>query len=327
MRELIRRRPLVTFYVAAVLIGIAAILFRDSTPEWFVAFMEWLKEHQLPGNVVTLVMYSVENQPAFLKTVLFPAAPTLAALLVVAIGWGRSGLAELFSRLLPWRGEVGWRRGLAVYAVITAVYIALALLMMVRAHQLGNHEGLDAVLASFGSLPIVMLAMLAVLPYVDGGALLEELGWRGYMLPRMLEFFRTPLVAAIVLGLLWGVWHMPRDLPVLMAGSEAFDTRFGGLGGYVWEWVTFCLGTVMITIICTYAFNVTGGSALAAILVHGAGNTISVNILRLTGGRFVEWGGIKWDLTDFYIWPIAIAIAVLAGPQLGRIAAPPAPRR
>jgi membrane protease YdiL (CAAX protease family) len=327
MRDLIRRRPLVTFYVAAVLIGISAIVFRDSTPEWFVAFMKWLQERQLPGNVVTLLIYSVENQPAFLKTLLFPAAPTIAALLIVTIGWGRAGLVELFSRLLPWRGSVGWRRGLAVYGTMTVIYIALALLMMVRAHQLGSHQGLDMVLASLGTLPIVMLGMLAALPYVDGGAMLEELGWRGYMLPRMLEFFRTPLVAAVVLGVLWGLWHMPRDLPVFMAGSEAFASRFGGLGGYVQEWVTFCLGTVMLTIICTYAFNVTGGSALAAILVHGAANTISVNILRLTGGRMIEWGGITWDVTDLYIWPIAIAIVVLAGPQLGRIAAPANPQR
>lgn len=318
MRELIRRRPIVTFYVAAVVIGVAAILSRNATPAWFVAFMKWLAENELPGNVVTVVAYSLQHNPQFLTTVLFPFAPTIAALLIVAIGWGRPGLAELASRLLPWREGVGWRRGLAVYGTITAVYIALALLLMVRSYQLGHHEGLDAVLASLGTLPIAVIAMLAVLPYVDGGAMLEELGWRGYMLPRMLEYFRTPLVAAVVLGLLWGLWHMPRDLPVLMAGDAAFAARFGDWGGYASEWLVFCFGTVMGTIICTYAFNLTGGSALAAILVHGASNTISVNILRLTGDRFVEWGGIRWDVTDFYTVPIALAIVLIAGPQLGR---------
>ena len=121
MRELIRRRPIVTFYAAAVLIGVAAILVRNATPAWFVTFIQWLGEHELPGNVVTVVAYSLQHNPQFLTTLLFPLAPTIAALLIVSLGWGRAGLVELASRLLPWRDGVGWRRGFAVYGTITAV--------------------------------------------------------------------------------------------------------------------------------------------------------------------------------------------------------------
>lgn len=317
MRDLVRRRPISTFFVAAVLFGAAAILFRGPSLTLFNPFIEWLAAAHLPGNFVTVLAYSLDH-PAFALTLLFPLAPTLAALLVTAIGWGRAGLLELLSRFKPWREGVGWRRGLQIYGVITAVYLVIALVIMVRSYHLGNTDGLDALSTVIGTTPFAMLAWLALLPYFDGGALAEELGWRGYALPRLMGILRTPLAAAVVLGVLWGVWHMPRDLPVFLSGAAAFDARFGGIGGYLSEWTNFILGTIGSTIICTYVFNLTGGSVIAPILVHGASNTIKVNILRFTGDRTFEWQGFHVDITDLFQLPIVLAVLLLAGPELGR---------
>jgi membrane protease YdiL (CAAX protease family) len=225
---------------------------------------------------------------------------------------------ELLSRFKPWREGVGWRRGLQVYGTITAVYLVIALVLMVRSYSLGNTAGLDTLLSIIGTAPISILAWLALLPYVDGGALSEELGWRGYALPRLMESMRTPLTAAIVLGVLWGLWHMPRDLPVFLSGAAAFEARFGGIGGYLIEWTNFILGTIGSTILCAYVFNLTGGSVIAPILVHGASNTIKVNILRFTGDRNFEWHGLQVDITDLFALPLVLAVLLLAGPQLGR---------
>lgn len=317
MRDLVRRRPIATFFITAVLFGTVAILIRGPSLAFFDPFIAWLAAQHLPGNFVTVLVYSLD-QPWFALTLLFPLAPTLAALVVTAVGWGRAGLLELCSRLKPWRDGVGWRRGLQVYGVITAVYLVIALVLMVRSYHLGNTDGLDTLLKIIGATPLAILTWLALLPYVDGGALAEELGWRGYALPRLMEAMRTPLAAAIVLGVLWGVWHMPRDLPVLLSGAEAFEARFGGLGGYLLEWTNFILGTIGSTILCAYVFNLTGGSVIAPILVHGASNTIKVNILRFTGDRNFEWQGMQVDITDLFLLPIVLAVLLLAGPQLGR---------
>lgn len=317
MRDYIRRRPVTSFFITAVLFGTFAILIRGPSLGFFNPFIAWLAAQHLPGNFVTVLVYSLDH-PWFALTLLFPLAPTLAAIAVTAIGWGRSGLLELFSRLKPWRDGVGWRRGLQVYGVITAVYLTIALVLMVRSYHLGNTAGLDTLSMIIGTTPFAMLTWLALLPYVDGGALSEELGWRGYALPRLMEVMRTPLAAAVVLGVLWGVWHMPRDLPVFLSGAAAFDARFGGIDGYLIEWTNFVLGTIGSTILCAYVFNLTGGSVIAPILVHGASNTIKVNILRFTGDRTFEWQGFQVDITDLFLIPIVLAVLLLAGPQLGR---------
>jgi hypothetical protein len=57
---------------------------------------------------------------------------------------------------------------------------------------------------------------------------------------------------------------------------------------------------------------------IAPILVHGASNTIKVNILRFTGDRTFEWQGFQVDITELFLIPIVLAVLLLAGPQLGR---------
>jgi len=108
------------------------------------------------------------------------------------------------------------------------------------------------------------------------------------------------------------------ELALTEALARSFDARFGGIGGYLSEWTNFILGTIGSTIICTYVFNLTGGSVIAPILVHGASNTIKVNILRFTGDRTFEWQGFHVDITDLFQLPIVLAVLLLAGPELGR---------
>lgn len=166
--------------------------------------------------------------------------PSIAALLLTAV-WGRgAGLKQLLGRLLIWRVGVQW------YALMIIGFPLVATCAVVISNWL---TGGDVALQPFSLsylLPIVIFQFL-----IPG--LGEELGWRGYALPRMLQRM-TPMVTAVVLGLVHLCWHLP-----------------GFWMGMGFHNVPFWLGTLWIipfTIIFVWVYNNTRGSLLIAALFH-----------------------------------------------------------
>jgi membrane protease YdiL (CAAX protease family) len=92
-----------------------------------------------------------------------------------------------------------------------------------------------------------------------GGSLGEEPGWRGYVLPRLLENYR-PLVASLILGVIWAGFHAPIDL------------SHGFMGEGVVAILTRLIWTLPLTLLFTYFFMNTNGSLLIAILLHTSVN-------------------------------------------------------
>ena len=119
------------------------------------------------------------------------AAPTISATILTAAWQGKTGLRELYARLVQWRFGIKW------YALILLGIPFLGWLTTLVA-------GANPVYVL--STPAFAISILLNLMYT--GPLCEELGWRGYALPRLLRQF-NPLVASLILGLFWGVWHLP----------------------------------------------------------------------------------------------------------------------
>ena len=115
-------------------------------------------------------------------------------------------------------------------------------------------------------LPPVMIVPIGVLIWLVG-AYPEEYGWRGYALDRLQDRF-NPLGASLILGVLWGLWHLP--LHFIEGTTQAVIP--------VWE---FVLQTILLSVLYTWLFNKTGGSVLVASLFHAAGN--------LTGAVIPYW--------------------------------------
>jgi uncharacterized protein len=117
-------------------------------------------------------------------------------------------------------------------------------------------------LAALGG-PSYLLSYLATfaLVVVLGGPLFEEIGWRGFALPRM-EPLHGPLLASVILGLLWALWHLPEFL----VPSWATSSGAASLGGKI----LFALTAIMFSIVTTWVFNNTKASVLLAILVHAS---------------------------------------------------------
>lgn len=95
------------------------------------------------------------------------------------------------------------------------------------------------------------------------GPLPEEIGWRGYAQER-LRARMTPLVASLVLGSVWALWHVPLFFVP--------DTFQAGLGfGSPRSWI-FLLSMVPLSVLITWVWEKTRRSTLSAALVHFSGN-------------------------------------------------------
>lgn len=175
------------------------------------------------------------NHPLFFLAVY---APAIAALVLVGARQGAAGLRRFLGRLAVRRCPLPWLAFLL--AGVPLVFYAGSALK-------GNLMAEPFPFASAGPL-----AAALALGAIKGPV--EELGWRGFALP-LLQRRLAPAGAALVLGLVWGVWHLPA---FLLAGTQQSAWSFG----------PFLAGTVAISVIATSLYNATRGSILLAAVLH-----------------------------------------------------------
>jgi len=138
----------------------------------------------------------IENLTLPVLLALF-AGPSTAGIVMTRVVSGRAGLHELLSRLLRWRLGARWYAAAVLFApvLVTTVLLALALISPAFMPAIGAADD-KATLVLFG----IGWGLV-------GGGLLEELGWTGFAVP-MLRRQYGALTTALVVGLLWGVWHI-----------------------------------------------------------------------------------------------------------------------
>jgi uncharacterized protein len=185
------------------------------------------------------------------------AGPFLAAFVMTGVTEGREGVGRLLRRFVLWRVGLGWY---------------LFALIVIPATQVLGVIVLTGTLPSFEVLtPVYVLSYLGsfVVVLIFGAPLGEEPGWRGFALPR-LQQLRGPLVGSLILGILWGFWHLP------LFWITAWD-----LPPSVLNIVLFIANVALMAIIYTWVFNNTKGSLLIAILLHTSFNAFSNGPLPL----------------------------------------------
>lgn len=174
--------------------------------------------------------------------------PTLAALLTAGIVYGRDGLRALWARVSRWR----IRPRLLALALLGPLLGSAALI------ALAYFAGVDMTPGQDG-IPVPKLIIIFFFFAVVDGPIGEEIGWRGFLLPRLLEKHGA-IVASLIVGLVWFAWHVPL---YLATGRETLSLAFC---------VGYALNNVAFSFIHTWFFLRSGGSALLAILLHTAGN-------------------------------------------------------
>src|SRR5215218_7650610 len=169
--SLVKRHPIITFFVLTYVIT-------------------WAIESPL-----VFLTDSVTATQNLVLVMLASNVPSVVAIVLTAIVLGRGALRKLLGRLLIWRVNPFWY--LVVFlgpVALTGGVVLLNALMGGPALSLG--------------MTLVGAAIFFAFSVVPGSALGEEIGWRGYVLPRM-QSRMSALSASLLIAPIWGLWHLP----------------------------------------------------------------------------------------------------------------------
>lgn len=266
------------------------------------SFRAFLRRHSLVAGLVLMFAFTWPIELAWADVLPFEVPFALylflgwgfiaAALLMTGLTLGRAGVVALLKRYLIWR--VGWRWYAAAFLLYPAIFIAAIAL---NAAWTGAAVDFGETVASqfFGagaSLPLFILPYFLFEAIANG----EEMGWRGYVLPR-LQVRHSALVASLILGLIWGVWHLPKYLGAEGGGSF-------GLG------MAAILGNA---ILLTWLYNNTWGSLLLTTIFHAAGNTAAFFLPLANTMSTRNTGALV--IAIVLIWLAAAVVTAVAGPE------------
>ncbi|HEX5688840.1 MAG TPA: type II CAAX endopeptidase family protein [Roseiflexaceae bacterium] len=214
---------------------------------------------------------------------------SLAGIVLAALEGRKGSVRELLSRFLIWRVGIQWWAFALLFGVITAV--AALYLFNIFGGPFVDWSGLKPLSS--------IVPMIVILTIFAGMG--EEFGWRGFALPR-LQARHNALVSSLIIGLVWGIWHIPL---FLVEGTIQYKWQLeAGLLSAVLGYTAF---NIAWSIQYTWVFNNTKGSVLLAAVIHGAVNAWNgyINVYR---GHF---GGIIAYMVVSVI--VSIIIVLLAG--------------
>jgi len=226
-------------------------------------------------------------------------APFLAAIITNLIYNGRVGLWDWLKSVFKWRIPFIWYLvgGVLINFLFVALHIGLYILLGGRIVLAGGDPPWYSYLITF---PIVVF-----LSFPFGSGLGEEAGWRGFALPKLLERY-SPIMASIILGVLWGLWHIPALL------MSSWDGSSQGLLLFVY--------VIPLTIIMTWVYCKSKGSTIPVMLMHTGGNIygsmLTSSLLMET--VFVDSPGLDFTiLKTIYYTVVAVVLLIVTKGRLG----------
>ena len=198
-----------------------------------------------------LVLGGLMGAPAAIVILVQTLGPTVAARIVLTTTGGKPAYLEMRRRSRIWRVPLRYY-AVALVGVPAACLAATAVLP----------GGVDALRAAAAVTMTSTFLFYLVFGFFSG-PLFEEPGWRGFALPR-LEHDRGPLAGTVILGILWGAWHLPQFLMPEWAaqngGSDAITI------------VLFLVLVMTLAPLLTWVYNRTGGSLWLAMVTHASIN-------------------------------------------------------
>lgn len=284
-------KPLILFFALAYLIawgtlGVLQIVAQQSGVESGVTLITLAESNQLTGLALTIPAWLV-----YLLTRLIDFSFSIAGVVMIAVTAGRAGMFELWQRLTRW--QIGWKwlviglLPIGLYGLATAVSGAIPSVTL-------TGETIRTALFSLHAGFFVSLFLR--------GAFGEELGLRGFALPRLQEK-TSPFWASMIIGVLWGAWH----LPVL-------------LGRDVLSIVAFAILSLGLSFLFTLLFNGSGQSLIPVLLFHATQNW-EEGFETL----FPALVGTEWELASTLILLLVGIIAGVLVWRNGRTKAPKTP--
>lgn len=222
----------------------------------------WIKNHPLIAYFVfaygfTWILSIIATQKGFpalitgLSAVVLHYGPALAAIIIAGYLGGGAGIGKLLSGLRQWRVGLGWYLFVLLYPL--AVQLVAVGVDMLLGGTAPTFFSAQDVPGNTNSILMIVPVFIAIL-FQAGFA--EEIGWRGFALPRLQAHYNA-LTSSLILGVLWALWHYhPVNWPIIAPIAP-------------WHFIA----VMCMTVILTWVYNNTNGSLLLVVLFHTASNT------------------------------------------------------
>ena len=187
---------------------------------------------------------------------------------IVALGLtyrehGGAGARRLLGRLVQWEVGARW----FAFALLFMFSVKLLVALFVRIST--------GAWPVFGSEPVPLMFAAAIGSTLIGGQVGEELGWRGYALPRLARTMGLPL-ASVLLGVIWAAWHLPL---FFILGGDTVGQSFP----------FYLLQVIAISVAIAWAYMKTRGSLLVTMLFHAAVNNTKDIVASGVPGATNPW--------------------------------------
>ncbi len=258
LSSVVQRHPIITFFVLTYALS-------------------WILESPL-----VLLRDTLTGTQGLVLVLLASNVPSLIAIVLTAIVLGRGALRKLLGRLLIWRVDPRWYLVVLGPAALAGGMVTLNVFVEGPAISVG--------------VPLLTAVIMLAFSIFPGSALGEEIGWRGYALPR-LQAGRSALSASLILGVVWGFYH----LPLFFTGQAARPPSL---------FAPFVISTIALSVILTWVYNSTGGSLLMVVLIHATFNLPLTLMIQPLGSQgtlpFLLWCGLAVV--------VAIVVVIVAGP-------------
>ncbi len=221
---------------------------------------------------------------------IFVFGPTLAGLLTIIVIAGKEGLQEITLRAIRWRvGWKWWLIALFLPALLTLAAIGINVLLG------GSIPVFTFIKQDWYLLPVFFVITLV------GGPLGEEFGWRGFALPRLQEKW-NPMLASVIIGVIWGLWHLPQFFNPNAIHYELGLTRFP----------LYLLAEIGLATIMTWVYNKTRGSLLVGgFIYHNADNFWGM-VLLTQATMSTALSGSDTAHVDLQLWMISTLVGFAA---------------
>ncbi|WP_255193199.1 CPBP family intramembrane glutamic endopeptidase [Natronobeatus ordinarius] len=242
----------------------------------------WIRAHELGAfllltfaiswslnGLVILLEMEMSWTRWLLSGFLSTTGPAIAAVVVVSVS---------DRRLREWaRGIVRWRVHPTWYAAAVGIPAVIAL----GSAGVASLVGAPIDFGAFSPELLVLVFGIVLGTFVGGGQ--EEIGWRGFAQPELQQHY-SPVVAALVVGVIWGAWHLPLFVdPLALHSTWPLASQ-----------VAYFVGITAFSILLAWVYNGTGGSILLVMVMHGANNALGGALVPLDVDQV-----LVDDVTDF----------------------------
>ncbi len=204
-------------------------------------------------------------------------APAISAIIVSWWAQGKASVVKLFKRYTIWRFSVGWY--IFALLLMPIVYLIAFISTILFTHASFSH-------LFFSNSPLFLVIAYIYLMVNNSG---EEIGWRGFALPLLQLLLRSPVIAGLVLGIIWALWHLPLYINPALATMP---------------YPLFIVLTIGLSLIYTHVFNGSKGSLLTVVMLHAATDLLP-RILQL-----MQVGPQFWVVSTILIWLVAIGLSL-----------------